>query len=210
MKRILMSMMIIMVVAGMIGGGVYAAFSDTETSSGNGLAAGTLDLDVDGVDSPPAMFSITNMKPGDASSDFAVLSNSGTISGTLGISLSTITNVGGSGGTEYEDGIGHLGGVATIAIYIDVDQSGTWTAGDVNLLSDLSKVTHTGTETLDYQTIDSYSGDSWTSIVTLAGSLTPPPDAVNLVIAWNIPSGAGNSIQGDSVSFSVTATLTQS
>jgi predicted ribosomally synthesized peptide with SipW-like signal peptide len=44
LKRILFSVMSIMVVIGLVGGGAFAWFSDTETISGNTFAAGSLDL----------------------------------------------------------------------------------------------------------------------------------------------------------------------
>ncbi len=46
MKKILLSLMTLVVVAGMIGGGAFAYFSDTETSTGNTFSAGTIDIAV--------------------------------------------------------------------------------------------------------------------------------------------------------------------
>jgi len=47
-KKILASMLIIAVVAGLVGAGVVSYFSDTETSKGNVFTAGTIDIAVDG------------------------------------------------------------------------------------------------------------------------------------------------------------------
>jgi predicted ribosomally synthesized peptide with SipW-like signal peptide len=44
MKKILVSLMVIALVAGLVGAGLSAYFSDTETSTGNTFSAGTLDL----------------------------------------------------------------------------------------------------------------------------------------------------------------------
>ena len=110
--------------------------------------------------------------------------------------------MGGSGGTEFEDGNGDLGAEATLAAYIDVDQSGSWTSGDIGLKSD--ETTYNHPTALDYDSIDSYGEDYFDAVETLAASA-----ADNLVLAWSIPTSATNSIQGDSVSCNVTVTLEQ-
>ncbi len=46
MKRILLGSMMIGLVAALISGGVFASFIDTETSTGNTFAAGTMDLQI--------------------------------------------------------------------------------------------------------------------------------------------------------------------
>jgi predicted ribosomally synthesized peptide with SipW-like signal peptide len=43
-KKILIGVMSLVVVLGLVGGGAFAVFSDTETSTGNTFTAGTLDL----------------------------------------------------------------------------------------------------------------------------------------------------------------------
>jgi predicted ribosomally synthesized peptide with SipW-like signal peptide len=48
MKAILISLMVIGLVGGMVGGGLFAYFSDTETSTGNTFTAGTIDITVTG------------------------------------------------------------------------------------------------------------------------------------------------------------------
>lgn len=63
-KQILISLSVIGAVAAIAVGGTVAYFSDTETSSGNTLTAGTLDLKVNGYDDPvPAVVTIGDMKP---------------------------------------------------------------------------------------------------------------------------------------------------
>ncbi len=67
MKKILISLLSLILVIGLVGLGAFAYFSDTETSSGNVFTAGTLDLRVDGQDDPyVAKFTLSNLKPGDA------------------------------------------------------------------------------------------------------------------------------------------------
>jgi len=65
-KAILASLLTIGVAATMLGVGTFAYFSDTETSSGNTLQAGTLDLRVNGLDDPlPILVTLADMKPCD-------------------------------------------------------------------------------------------------------------------------------------------------
>jgi predicted ribosomally synthesized peptide with SipW-like signal peptide len=48
LKVVLMGVMVMAVAGGLIGGGLFAYFSDTETSTGNTFTAGTIDIGVDG------------------------------------------------------------------------------------------------------------------------------------------------------------------
>ena len=67
MKKILISVMTLVLVLGLVGAGAFAWFSDTETSEDNTFTAGTLDLTVDGQDDPLVIkFTLTDLKPGDA------------------------------------------------------------------------------------------------------------------------------------------------
>ncbi len=202
MKKIIALAVVASLILALTGGVTWAYWSDTEASTNNSLSAGTLDLDVDGGDVAVTTFSASDKAPGDSGSGSTTLSNAGSINAELDIAIGIITNTGGAGGTEFEDGSGDLGGVAEIAVYIDVDQSGSWTAGDIGLKSDAT--TYNPPTALDYATIDSYASDSWNAVETL---LTPAVD--DFIILWRIPTTAGNSIQGDSTSFDVTFTLEQ-
>ncbi|MDY6892419.1 MAG: TasA family protein, partial [Chloroflexota bacterium] len=61
MKKILMSLMIIAVAAGLIAGGTMAYFSDTETSEDNVFASGVIDMEI----AEPSSFTLEDMKPCD-------------------------------------------------------------------------------------------------------------------------------------------------
>ncbi len=82
-KKALVAFLIIGLVATMAGAGIYAYFSDTETSSGNTFTAATLDLNAGGPGfSTP--ITLSNMKPGDESPYYKwVLKNAGSIPGRL-------------------------------------------------------------------------------------------------------------------------------
>jgi len=68
-KRILFSIMTIALVGALIGGGIFAYFSDVETSTANTFTAGTLDLEVD-TENPwtSTPITVTCMEPGAAAS----------------------------------------------------------------------------------------------------------------------------------------------
>jgi len=51
MKKLFGLTIAALLIIGIVGGGTWAYFSDTETSSSNQITAGTLDLDLDGGDS---------------------------------------------------------------------------------------------------------------------------------------------------------------
>jgi predicted ribosomally synthesized peptide with SipW-like signal peptide len=77
--------MLIAIVGMLAGAGIWAYFSDTETSTGNVFTAGTLDLKVgdwneDYGDGVTATWTLSNMKPGDTIGPYSVfLRNFGSI-----------------------------------------------------------------------------------------------------------------------------------
>lgn len=79
--QILASLLTIGVAATMLGVGTMAYFSDTETSEGNILQAGTLDLTLDEINEAP--ITLTNMKPGDTATGSITVKNDGTLPGSL-------------------------------------------------------------------------------------------------------------------------------
>ncbi|SFM23336.1 SipW-cognate class signal peptide [Gracilibacillus orientalis] len=58
----------------LVGGGTYAYFNDTETST-NTFAAGTLDLTLD----PEVIFNVDNLKPGDSMKRYFEMQNTGSL-----------------------------------------------------------------------------------------------------------------------------------
>lgn len=205
MKKIIGLTVAALLVMAMVGGGTWAYFSDTESSADNSLSAGTLDLKINNGDSPYTILNLTNKAPGDSGSGSTTLKNAGSLTGEMDIATGAVTNTAGAGGTEFEGGSGELGGVAKIAVYIDVDQSGAWSAGDIGLKND--GTTYNNPTALDYQTIDSYASKTWGGTAGVENMLADAQD--NFIIAWQIPTSAGNNIQGDSVSIGFTFTLEQ-
>ena len=202
MKKILGLTIAALLVMGMVTGGTWAYFSDTESSVNNSLTAGTLDLNIDGGNVAVTTFSVSAVGPGQSGNGSSILANVGSMDGELDVTFSAITNTPGAGGGEFEGGAGELGGVALIAVYIDVDQSATWTAGDIGLKSD--GTTYNPPTALDYATINSYDSDIFDAVETLATLA-----ADDFIVLWQVPTSGDNTIQGDSVSFDVTFTLEQ-
>ncbi|MFC1987568.1 TasA family protein [Chloroflexota bacterium] len=202
MKKIFGLTIAALLVIGMVSGGTWAYFSDTESSANNSLTAGTLDLNINGGNIAVTTFTAAAVAPGDSGSGNSTIANVGTMGGELDITFSAITNTGGVGG-EYGDSVGNLGAAAEIAAYVDVDQSADWSAGDIGLKSD--GTTYSFPTALDYATIDSYDSNSYDAVV--AAMATSAADG--FVVLWSVPTTAGNNIQGDSASFDITFVLEQ-
>ena len=204
MKKIIGLSVAAVLIIGVISGATFAYFSDTESSVNNSLTAGVLDLNIDGGDIAVTTLTVADAEPGGSGSGSSILANVGSMVGELDIATSAVTNTGAVSGTsEYADDSGDLGAVAQIAMYLDIDQSGTVTAGDIGLQSD--ETTYDPTGGLNYDVIDNYASDNWDAIIaSMAASASD-----DIIVLWQVPTGAGNTIQGDSVSFDITFTLEQ-
>ncbi|MFC1934357.1 TasA family protein [Chloroflexota bacterium] len=83
MKRILGLTIAFLLLIGMAGIGTWAYFSDVETSTGNVLAAGTLDLKTDDVDGVSQTLLAMNMEPDSiVGPETIILKNAGSIEGS--------------------------------------------------------------------------------------------------------------------------------
>lgn len=90
--------------------GTMAYFADAETSVGNSVAAGTLDLQVDDQDDPNvAHMTIEDMKPGDTVNLYWNLTNVGSVCGQPSIEIANIVNYE-NGRTEPEKAVDATGG----------------------------------------------------------------------------------------------------
>lgn len=146
MKRILISLMTIALVCALIGGGIFAYFSDVETSTGNTFTAGTLDLaeTVSGT-GPVGKYTeaaggngingnvvFEKLAPGENGQIIWVLQNLGNLAGTLTVTL-TRTADNDNVFTEPEDAVngsinnsdgtsdGDLDDYMTVEILADLD-----------------------------------------------------------------------------------------
>jgi predicted ribosomally synthesized peptide with SipW-like signal peptide len=220
-RKILFSIMTIALVGALIGGGIYAYFSDVETSTGNTFTAGTLNLKVGDDDPTTVSINITDVKPTDTGTAATWLTkNIGSISGTLDVSIGSIVNnentltepeiaAGDATGGATE---GELGSLLKVAIWLDVDESSTWNSGDIALQSDGTTLTSTGVESLPYDYLDNYGGDSHTSLITMTAddSLAGGTDEFQFMVDYDFPNDANDDrAQSDSAVFDVTFTLNQ-
>jgi predicted ribosomally synthesized peptide with SipW-like signal peptide len=108
LKKVLFSVMSLMVVVGLVGGGAFAYFSDTETSTANTFTAGSLDLAMNPT-AAGAIVTEPNTQPGQEYGPYSVsFENIGTLPGKVFVNLSIDqTNVDvdqtGQGTGEYRD-----------------------------------------------------------------------------------------------------------
>jgi predicted ribosomally synthesized peptide with SipW-like signal peptide len=190
-KKILVSMMVIGLVATLAGAGLYAYFSDTETSSGNKFTAGTLDLMVNGQNPWTTPITVSNLAPGDSGSRSIVIKNVGSIDGCVNLELGTATNTEGlnpESETEKTEP-GDLGDYLVVTIYFDED-------GDLGTVNDQTFVCSGIINTIGGHLYNAYHP-------LCAGDLS------YLVIVYNLPGHTGNNVQGDIVSFDISVILEQ-
>ncbi|MDD5190011.1 MAG: TasA family protein [Dehalococcoidales bacterium] len=232
MLKILGLLSALLIVIATLGVGTWAYFNDVTTITGNAISAGTLYITTTGTTTPLA---ITDIKPINVTGTLAAsatnafdfdITNGGTLSGTLDIAVSAITNnentrntvETNSGDTTSAANAGELGGKLKIAVWMDVDKDGTWSTGDYYLSSAGSKVAYaSGTVPPDaaFDTVDSFGSKTYTTVATLAGSA----DAGKLRVEYVFPSSTSkyaatnlytdNVAQSDGVAFDLTITLTQ-
>jgi len=110
MKKLIVALLLVCLVATAIGIGTWAFFSDYETSSNNVFCAGDLDLKVDGNDTDITYFEIECMQPGDEGLVQLTLENVGCVDGVTDIHLKNLV--------DWENGV------------IEPEAEGSWYGGD--------------------------------------------------------------------------------
>jgi len=190
MNKLLTSLLMIGVIAGMAGAGTWAFFSDTETSTGNTFTAGTLDLAVGG-ENPNASpdFTLGSLAPGNSGTVTYTLTNVGNLPGFLDISGISAVN---TEGTNPESETGTLGELGELSANIWV----VVTLGD----------------NIQYTGLLSGIAAAYNANVPLAA-----PGATTLTIAWVVDqdgvavlgADVGNDVQSDIVTVALTIELDQ-
>jgi predicted ribosomally synthesized peptide with SipW-like signal peptide len=214
--------MLIGLVCALIGAGVYAVFSDTETSTGNTFTAGTLNLvpSTSGT-GPGGKYTVTpggdgvngkvvfsKLAPGDSGSITWTLQNNGNLDGTLTMPSTATFDENGSNEPESAVGSNNGGSNGDLDEYMGIrlKRDGTYILGDAS-----NYVPFSGLEAVL---------DAQSRSLTASGTLT-------YVLEWEIASdvkGAGtdgefgtaddvdeddNIIQSDKATLDITFTLTQ-
>jgi hypothetical protein len=199
MRKIVGSLITILLALLFTGIGTSTYLAHAEASQSSMPTAGRPDLRLVADKSALYAFQFSNVAPGSSGSSRNRLINAGNQSGQLGVYFSEVTNTPGTTG-EYADNNGDLGAKAEIAVYIDLDMSGSWNSGDIGLKS--NGTIYYNPTALDYTALNGYGGVKWDVVVTMLASAE-----VNVIIMWRIPITVGNEIQGDSASFDITFAL---
>jgi len=207
-KGILMSILMIGVVAMAAGAGTFAYFSDTETSTENTFTAGTLDLTLsnDGTtytDGVTATWTASNMKPGDTGVDTLYIKNAGSISGYIDLSGIGVTDA--EGANPESETTGVMSDDLKIQLWIDTDGDEVVDVdGAGNLLEEsVYPAAAIGAPDPGMATIDGIASSYDLDEPISAGSV------INLTMKWELPTGTGNDVQGDSVTLEMTVELDQ-
>jgi predicted ribosomally synthesized peptide with SipW-like signal peptide len=198
-KTIMVSVLTILVLAGLVGVGTFAYFNDTETSTGNSFTAGTIDIAVDGgnpwVRSVPYTF--TGVKPCDVKTIDFTITNVGTNPVVVWKHITVTSRSGGiavypdpttgpaSSEPEYlaEGGVGRLGVNDNLAQVINYDLK----IGSSDIFLDSDDVT---VEDIDCM---------WMPI----GQILYPGGTVTVHQSYHIVATAGNEYQGDTITFTI-------
>ena len=199
MKKILGLALAAVLVMAMVGGGTWAYFSDTESSTGNVITAGTIDLKIDTGDANEVILEtgIINIKPGDTQLEYATLDFSATISDyylTVGLDAKTEdTETDTDAETEaVGDGVGNLGDFVIVTFFVDLD-SNDWDEGDIYLdeagaLQTVAAGPSPATPEAAAALLDAFEVRTWPGIDVDAD----PDDAARFYIYWKFPLGGTN------------------
>lgn len=198
MKRILLSLAMIALVSSTAVGATKAYFSDSETSSGNTLAAGTISLTVNQAQgsSVPVLVNASNLVPGAYTGVGVVnLKNIGSLPGKLSAKISNIHNL--------ENGV--------TAPEITAGESPDNTVGDLGpKLSFIVKQNYNPWDHFLYMT-GLADGATLTTLHMSAGDLVLAPGEerqFQLNVQWPV-TATDDMAQGDSVNFDLTFRLDQ-
>ena len=214
MKKILFSLMAILLAVGLVGGGAFAYFFDVETSTGNVFSAGTIDIAVNGENPLESILvELEDMKPCEYEEVFVRVTNVGTnplnlwkhvgeLDCDTGIEVYPVGAEVCSSEPEYEaeGGPANWGAIDNICdwilvdMWIDVDGDGVYDDGDVMILPIEDEVPLSGIECLP----EPICGDG--------GPLPPlePEETIVIVQSYHLHPYADNEYQGDTCTFTIT------
>jgi len=212
MKKILGLTVAAILVIGLVGGGTWAYFSDTETVSSNAFTAGTLDLNLNG--GTAAAINIGDTFPTDngSAADWT-LDNNGTIDAWLEITTSSITaHDAQSDGAMLED-------YMKLLLWIDANGNDLLNTGEVYLVngglttwSGTNGASPTSAEAFAVYT-DAVDLDSSTygDAATPCASIPGGDNLKRFRAYYYFPDNAAdqNDAQGDSFELDITFTLKQ-
>ena len=190
MKKILGLTIAFVLFFGLVGGGTWAYFSDTEISTNNQLTAGTLDLKTDDADGVTQTLYATNMNPGDTVGPATIqLRNAGSVDGsTLDIAFSYVESDGSP--NPVNKTADETAGMMEVT---------TLNYGGSSLLGSVSDANSNG-----YKDVYDLKNADLTGQSGLNASATK-----NFEIAVQLRSETGNDFQADGITMTMTFTLNQ-
>jgi predicted ribosomally synthesized peptide with SipW-like signal peptide len=200
MNKVLLSIMTIVLVCILIGGGVYAYFSDTETSTGNTFTAGTLDLNLDSGNTNVVKFNVDDATPGSSGGGTWTAANVGSIDGYLDLeNISVTEGIGTTTDPELADeptGLDttQLGNYLLAHMFIDANNNGSWDTGETDVFGTNAAPAAINTIASSYGLDLLLTASGGTNYVTLT---------------WSVPGATDNRIQGDNVTLDMTFELQQ-
>lgn len=190
MKKIVGLSLALIMIVGMIGVETFAYFTDNETSSGNQLVAGTLDLKTNYADGVSQTLYATDMAPG----------------ATLGPSTITLKNDGTTNGATLDIGFSYAESDGSpnsvnktadeVAAMMEII---TLNYGGFSLLSSISDINSNG-----YKDVYDLKNSNLTGLSGIAAS-----DTKNFDISVRLRSETGNDFQADGITMTMTFTLKQ-
>jgi len=212
---IMVSLMALALVFALVGAGVVAWFSDTETSIGNVFTAGTLNLLLtdnldDGSEGETATWVFVNIAPGASGGGARLtLRNIGTLPGFIDLSGIIVTNTEGVN-PESETGVigllGELGANLLVQIWLDADNDGVV---DVDVNDNLVE------RSIHPAAAIGASNPGVTGVLNaIANSydLNAPLAAggfAYIALRWTLPDTVGNAVQGDEATLDFIVELAQ-
>ncbi len=190
MKKIVGLSLALIIITGMIGVDTFAYFTDTEASSSNLLAAGTLDLKTDDADGVSQTLYATSMSPGaTAGLSTIVLKNAGTADGaTLDIVFSYVESDGSPNSVNKT-----ADEVAAIMEVTALNYGGS------SLLASISDINSNS-----YKDVFDTENSDLAGLSGIAASATK-----NFDISVRLRSETENNFQSDGISMTITFTLKQ-
>ena len=213
MKRIITSLATIALVVGVVVAVTGAYFSDTETSTGNTFAAGTLNLNLtddsdNGTESETATWVASKIAPGNSGGgERLTLQNTGSLDGYIDLSGITVSNTEGVNPESETGEPGELGDNLKVQIWLDADNDG---------VVDVDTTTGKLLETSIYPA--AAIGEVNPGVTGVLNSFTGSYDLDELLSAgankyigllWSLPDTTGNDVQSDIATLSFTVELDQ-
>ncbi len=190
MKKTLALMLLALLLIALVGGGTWAYFSDTETSTNNQLTAGTLDLKTNDADGVSQTLYSNNMAPGD----------------TVGPSTIHLKNAGSLNGASLDMAFA----------YVESDGSPNLinkSADDTAAMMEVTTLNYNGSSLLN--SVSDVNGNGYKDVYDLARANLTGLSGINasatkdFQIAVKLRPETGDDFQADGVTITMTFTLKQ-